>query len=452
MKSIPTKVLLVEDNAGDARLVEEAFRDIDREGFDIVHVSRLSEAISHLAREAMDVVLLDLSLPDANGPETISKLGKQVGTVPIVVLTGHNNETLGLEAIHHGAQDYLVKGTIDGKRLVHSVRYAIERNRIVSQLKEFDRLKVGVFFTDHEGRCQYVNKRWTKITGLTLEIAQKEGWEVSLHPDDRETVSEEWQKRVKEKSPFRMEYRFQRSDGITTWVLAQADPEVGDSGDIIGYAGTLTNITQRKAAESALNQFKNTLDRTLDCIFMFDPITLKFFYVNQGAMNQVGYNGSELFHMTPLDIEPEFNETQFRKTISPLLDGSKPSLTFQTLHRHKDGTDIPVEVFLQYISLQGENPRFLAIVRDITERKKAEEVLANQALHDPLTNLYNRRYFNRRIVEEIARANRNQQVLAILLCDLDNFKSINDRQGHQGGMLHCWPLLRAFKNLLETQM
>jgi diguanylate cyclase (GGDEF)-like protein/PAS domain S-box-containing protein len=150
-------------------------------------------------------------------------------------------------------------------------------------------------------------------------------------------------------------------------------------------------------------------------------------------MDQVGYSEKELMNMTPLDIKPEFDETQFRKHVAPLLNGSKTSLTFQTIHRHKNGTDIPVEIILQHISPHGEEPRFVAIVRDITERKRAEEALADQAIRDSLTGLYNRRYFKTRIKEEIALADRNRQIINFLICDLDGFKSINDNLGHQAG-------------------
>lgn len=73
--------------------------------------------------------------------------------------------------------------------------------------------------------------------------------------------------------------------------------------------------------------------------------------------------------MTPVDIQPDFTLEQFQATVQPLFDGTEPSLTFETLHRHKDGHDIPVEIALQLVRQKGEEPRFVAVVRDITERK-----------------------------------------------------------------------------------
>ncbi len=124
-----------------------------------------------------------------------------------------------------------------------------------------------------------------------------------------------------------------------------------------------------------LRQFRETLDRTADCVFMFDAESLRFFYVNQGAVNQVGYSRDELLGMTPLAIKPRFDEASFRAMLAPLIAGELPLHTFETVHRHKDGHDVEVEVALQYVDPPGGGPRFVAVVRDIGERKEAEAAL-----------------------------------------------------------------------------
>jgi len=131
------------------------------------------------------------------------------------------------------------------------------------------------------------------------------------------------------------------------------------------------NEMSRSKSERVLSQFKTTLDQTMDCVFMFEPASLKFFYVNQGAMEQVGYSETELMNMTPVDIKPEVTEQEFRSMIDPMVSGKQPSMSFETIHQHKDGTKIPVEIFLQYINPPGESPRFVAIVRDVSERHEA---------------------------------------------------------------------------------
>lgn len=130
-----------------------------------------------------------------------------------------------------------------------------------------------------------------------------------------------------------------------------------------------------KRAQAVLQQFKTTLDLTRDCVFMFNPDNLKFFYINQGAIDQVGYSAEEMLKMTPPDIKPEFDEARFRAMIAPMLAGEIPLIHFETLHRHKDGHDINVEIALQYVAPANEAPRFIAIVRDISERKCVENRL-----------------------------------------------------------------------------
>ncbi|HEX5323259.1 MAG TPA: SpoIIE family protein phosphatase [Capsulimonadaceae bacterium] len=129
--------------------------------------------------------------------------------------------------------------------------------------------------------------------------------------------------------------------------------------------------------EAQLSQFQRTLDATLDAVLIFEPGTIHFNYVNQGAINQLGYDREELLEMTPRDICPDFDEHILNGVLSSLMDGRQSSHTYETLHRRKDGVDYPAEISLQYVA--DEEPgsgRFIAIVRDIRERKEAQEALA----------------------------------------------------------------------------
>ena len=184
-----------------------------------------------------------------------------------------------------------------------------------------------------------------------------------------------------------------------------------------------------------LHQFKNTLDQTLEAVYIFDPDTLRFTYVNEGAMKQVGYSETELMQMTPMDIKPLFTLEQFQQVVQPLIDGVQPSLTFQTVHRHKDGHDVPVEIFLQLVHLEGQPPRFVAMVSDISERKQTEQRIAHMANHDALTDLPNRHLLQDRIQQALIQARRNCNQGAVLFMDLDKFKAINDTLGHDVGDL-----------------
>ncbi|HEX8454764.1 MAG TPA: hybrid sensor histidine kinase/response regulator [Longimicrobium sp.] len=126
----PVSILLVEDNPGDARLLRETLREAEGFPFELSHALRLADAAAMFPRCAADVVLLDLSLPDAHGLDTVRRMLEVAPATPIIVLTGTDDERLALQAVHAGAQDYLTKGRVDGPLLARSIRYAIERNRL----------------------------------------------------------------------------------------------------------------------------------------------------------------------------------------------------------------------------------------------------------------------------------------------------------------------------------
>jgi signal transduction histidine kinase len=123
-------ILLVEDNPGDARLIRETLRDAEGLHFDLAHAGRLAEAEERLRAGGVDVVLLDLSLPDAHGLETLTRTVAVAPQVPIVVLTGLSDERVAVQAVQAGAQDYLMKGQLEPATLARALRYAMERKRL----------------------------------------------------------------------------------------------------------------------------------------------------------------------------------------------------------------------------------------------------------------------------------------------------------------------------------
>lgn len=134
MSSQAIRLLLIEDNPGDARLIEEILREAPVP-VSLEHASSLKAGMQKLDSDPFDAVLLDLSLPDSQGLSTISRMRQQAPELPLVVLTGLNDEATALQAVREGAQDYLVKGSVDSGLLLRAIRYAIERNRMQSALR-----------------------------------------------------------------------------------------------------------------------------------------------------------------------------------------------------------------------------------------------------------------------------------------------------------------------------
>jgi PAS domain S-box-containing protein len=153
------------------------------------------------------------------------------------------------------------------------------------------------------------------------------------------------------------------------------EPSIGEARGSDAHFRQSTEIIQPQRNEDTVRRALSALNLTRDGVFIFDSQTLHFFYVNKGAVEQTGYSQQELLRMTPLDINPEFSEKSFRRMIAPLADGRLDSHFFTTLYRHKDGGNIPVEIILQHITSEDGENLFVAMARDVRERKQAEAAL-----------------------------------------------------------------------------
>jgi diguanylate cyclase (GGDEF)-like protein/PAS domain S-box-containing protein len=172
-------VLLVEDNAGDARLLSEMLNEQGLHHIELSHAQSMGNAEKHLAEREIDIILLDLGLPDAFGLEAVRRTRAAAPRVPLVVLTGMDDESMAAQVLQEGAQDYLIKGQIEGRSLLRSLRYAIERKAMDEALfVEKERAQVtlncigdAVICTDIMGNVTFLNLVAEKMTGWAREEA-----------------------------------------------------------------------------------------------------------------------------------------------------------------------------------------------------------------------------------------------------------------------------------------
>ncbi len=173
------KVLLIEDNPGDARLIQEMLAEEKNISFGLEWKDNLSEGLKHLDGGEIDIVLLDLTLPDSRGFNTFARVQEKAHQVPIIVLTGLDDETLAIRAVRQGAQDYLVKGKVDSYHLVHSILYAIARRRgeerqfTAQELKEYDGKEGKPAYIAFEGKVYDVSdsRLWKNGTHAKIHFA-----------------------------------------------------------------------------------------------------------------------------------------------------------------------------------------------------------------------------------------------------------------------------------------
>lgn len=143
MKNKTVHILHIEDNAADAANILEILFDDENFNYQVQSAVLLSEGLKYLARDQVDIVLLDLSLPDSIGYNTFLAVKHVVPDLPVIIMTGLADENLAVQAVQEGAQDYLVKGKVDTELLIRSIRYAIEREKLMVKLREaIDQIKI----------------------------------------------------------------------------------------------------------------------------------------------------------------------------------------------------------------------------------------------------------------------------------------------------------------------
>jgi diguanylate cyclase (GGDEF)-like protein/PAS domain S-box-containing protein len=203
-----------------------------------------------------------------------------------------------------------------------------------------------------------------------------------VHPDDRDRCWQQVQEGLQRDGTFQNQFRIVHQDGSLHWVFERGAGVYDDRGQlqylqghIIDADELVTTSENLRAKTHELEGFRSTLDLTLDAVFLFDVETLRFIYVNQGAVDQTGIPREKLLTLHPFDIKPEYPEPKFRQLIEPLRHGERDQVRFETSHRHGDGHDVPVEISMQLVAPRGETARYVAISHDITQRKRHEQTL-----------------------------------------------------------------------------
>ncbi len=264
-------------------------------------------------------------------------------------------------------------------RIVGTAVDISDRKLIEAQLRESEEkfrilvthAPVGIFQTDPQGDCLFVNHKWSELTGLSLDRAMGKGWLDAIHSEDRERVFQEWYDAAQAKREFFLEYRFQTPQGKVNWVVGSAVAIRNRDGVVTGYFGTVTDISDRKRAEQKIREQAALLDIASDAIFVRD-LEHQILFWNSGAEQLYGWTTAEVIDKKANEllcqkIRPEME--QIFKTVleSGFWQGELQKVT-------KSGKEVIVNSRMTLVRDEAGNPKsILTVDTDITEKKQLEK-------------------------------------------------------------------------------
>lgn len=259
-------VLLVEDNPGDVRLVHESLSEVEGTNVSVEAVGALQDALERLRGGEVDVVLLDLGLPDSTGHATFQRLRQEAPEQAVIVLTGLGDEALALQVMQEGAQDYLVKGRVDGPSLVRAIRYACERQRAERGRREsearyralIENAPYGIYRTDFEGRLLLANDRFARMLGYA-SAAAAEGVDIREHYVDPGVRTDLMARYRKAEGVHSEEVRWRTLDEGVIRVRLSGRPAPDDTGDVRYWDMIAEDVTQQRAVEALVEEQERLL-------------------------------------------------------------------------------------------------------------------------------------------------------------------------------------------------
>jgi diguanylate cyclase (GGDEF)-like protein/PAS domain S-box-containing protein len=361
---------------------------------------------------------------------------------------------------------------------------------------------IGVYETDAQGRDLYHNAHWQALTGLSDEDMQGAGWLQAVHPEDREQVMADWERCLREEQPFVQEYRFLDAAGRVRWAQSHAAAIRSGTGEVAGYVGTVGDITELKtgahalqAANERMASWVSELEQNSRDIGLLNELTnlLQSCFTAEEAYNILQQIGPQLFPQQAGLLGVTNASRNLVETMAAWGDGAVPTpaaflpddcwaLRRGRPHWYEAGSGtvrcahvdpaVPPSCLCLPMMAHGEGmgvlhlqaaapdgPPLTAARRSFAQtvadsvslalaNLKLRERLRDQAIRDPLTGLFNRRYLEETLDRELGRAERDEQPVGVLMLDIDYFKRFNDSFGHAAGD----EVLRALGRVLGQQV
>ncbi|MEO1451730.1 MAG: histidine kinase dimerization/phospho-acceptor domain-containing protein, partial [Bacteroidota bacterium] len=249
-----THILLIEDNDGDARLIQEHLRESPHARYKLDRVSTLRDGFDFLAMHKPDVILLDLGLPDCHRRETLPRLVHAFPQFPIIVLTVDTDINQGLEALNQGAQDYISKFALNAEPLARTIRHAIERKHLFRRLEEAEHMAaLGTWEWNPQTRSFRCSDVFYNILGLSRVDQRMTDFRsyIDLIPtNQRKDLHDAFDKIEQTGGNYNLDHPIQLPDGSRKWVSLKIHTDANAQGKPVRVVGTVQDISDRKRIES----------------------------------------------------------------------------------------------------------------------------------------------------------------------------------------------------------
>jgi diguanylate cyclase (GGDEF)-like protein/PAS domain S-box-containing protein len=482
MKQKTIEILLIEDDRGYAKLITEMTKSVKGVEIVVSHAPLLMEGISILAEKKIDVVLLDLTLPDSEGIDTFLRIKGVVPEIPIVVLTGREDEGLAMDAVKEGAQDYLFKTEMRPPLLIRSLRYAVERKRsqealrrahdlleqkvkertadlvrINEQLKQeieekrraeeslreseklfratIESTGDGIFVLNENGEVTHKNVRFAELWRIPEEILE-------TNSDDRLLAF--FHEQLEDAPSFLAKAReLTQTTKPSRDILTTKDGKIFErhtnpltkDGRYAGRVWNFRDVTDRIQAEKKLAEselrFRGIAERSFDIIYETDH-NGAVAYISPAIMRLTGWKADELIGKPLSDFATQADTRSAVHWMARVLGGMNVE-GIQVLWIRKDGNTATFEINASPIYKGNGVVGSMGIARDISERTQMREKLWTVSQTDQLTGLFAQRHFFKAIEDEIKRAKRIPYPLSLLLIDVEDFSSFNEANGRKRG-------------------
>jgi len=366
------KILLIEDNPGDARLVELLLLESDLLNCKINNKTSLSDGIAALeAENDFAAILLDLTLPDSRGFETLERLLEKFPDVNVIVLTGLADKNMGLKAVKAGAQDFLIKGAFDADLLAKTLRYSIERSSVLLRLEETQRLsKIGSWEFNPDSKNFIASNEVFRIfayAGRKYNISIDELKAADTSFDFFDTIHAE----ALAGQEVKKDINITLSDGSSRYIFIQCQTNTNTESKLV-LSGIIQDITERKEAEQQLSQsqerYQDIFTKSNDAIFIcsYDGKLLDY---NDATLTLLGSSKEELEQTE--NIHTLYYPLETRNVFLSLIKSGESLKDFEMEVQPQPGV---IKYCLITANASDTTDDYNMIVRDITERKQAEEL------------------------------------------------------------------------------